>query len=500
MSKKAISIMKKEWFVFVLAFIFALSGNCFFEREASAAARYLVVVQIKAGQTIAKEGVTIEVTGENSTTPKTATTNKNGFAIIRGLPKGTYTITPLKEGYAFSPSSKEITFTMRRINMVLFTSEAFSINESCLGCHGDPGIGMIVGAEAVPLYVDAEAYAQTAHGSQDCTTCHLGFTAQIPHNAQRTYGSWARFSLKNTDTTKSRNFYVVSAEACLACHTDEKYAAMPQSEHGTIKDMKYNADGSPRVEITITGSDGQDYHANENFDAADCERCHINTNCGTCHWKTKITQKQEGNVLDLWTNFDSDSDTAKGAMTEYGMDWTVNVASHEFRNKEELTASNEVCQACHIGYYQGDKSVPAIGLQGIGIRRHPQVQELALSAARGIHGTFTCAACHTDVHEMVYTNTEHGARTGGKTLCSNCHADKAITGPIHANVTCIACHDAELGVHLDGEKVYPMALKHNLEESWPSHNLTLEVNCEKCHFPGNTVGAPGQVTPIDIHP
>lgn len=373
-------------------------------------------------------------------------------------------------------------------------------SEKCLACHGIENIGMMVGQEAVPIYVDIAAFEETKHGDVECVACHTDINPTPPHNANRIYGSWARFSAKDTDVTKTRNFYSVSADACLACHDDASYAAFPQSEHGTIKDQKANADGSPRTEITLKGSDGQEYHANENFDAKDCERCHINTNCGTCHWASTIKQKQEGNVLDLWTAFDEESDKAKGALTEYGMDWTVNVASHDFRNAEELKASNEVCTACHIGYYQGDKSVPALGLEGIGIRRHPQVQELALSAARGVHETQqTCANCHTDLHEMVFKNTEHGARIGGTTECTNCHSNKAMTGETHKTVTCIACHDAELGVHLDNGMIYPAALKHNLEESWPSHNLTVEVQCKKCHVPGNEVGAPDTVTEVKIH-
>jgi len=373
-------------------------------------------------------------------------------------------------------------------------------SEKCLFCHGIENIAMMVGQEAVPVYVDITAYQQSKHGEVECVECHIDIDPTPPHNANRIFGSWARFSLKDTDVNLSRNFYSVPADACLACHDDAKYAAFSQSEHATIKDMKFNADGSPRAEITIKGSDGQEYHANENFDAKDCERCHINTNCGTCHWTSTIKQKQEGSVIDLWTSYDKDSDTVKGAMTEYGMDWTVNVASHDFRNAEELTSSNDVCTTCHIGYYQGDKSVPAIGLEGMGIRRHPQVQELALSAARGVHETQQlCTGCHKDLHEMVYQNTEHGARLGGTTECINCHADKAPTGETHKTVTCIACHDAELGVHLDNGMVYPMALKHNLEESWPSHNLTLEIQCTKCHFSGNEVGASETVTEEEIH-
>ncbi|OGO40196.1 MAG: hypothetical protein A2Z03_01195 [Chloroflexi bacterium RBG_16_56_8] len=383
------------------------------------------------------------------------------------------------------------------------TSSIQVLNQECLSCHGsNKDMVMTVDKETVPIYVDAAAYAKGKHDQVGCVACHTNLKPTPPHNAKRTYGSWARFSVKSTDVTKTRNFYTVDGSACVKCHSDAKYAAFFKSEHATIKDLKMTADGKPRVEIKKTGTDGKEYILDENYAADDCQRCHIATNCATCHWKTTIKQKQSGSVLDLWTKFDKDSDTAKGAMTEYGMDWTVNVASHEFVGAAVLTKSNDVCQACHIGYYQGDKSIAALNIAGIGVRRHPQVQELQASAKRGVHETQQiCVNCHKDVHEMVLKNTEHGAREGGKTQCVNCHADKAMKGPAHKTVTCIGCHDAELTVQIDpGNKmVYPLALKHSLTESWPSHNLTKEVKCEKCHTAGNKVGASEKMTPAKIH-
>ncbi|MBI5876090.1 MAG: cytochrome c3 family protein [Chloroflexi bacterium] len=376
-----------------------------------------------------------------------------------------------------------------------------SASAQCLACHGNKDLAMKVGTESVPLFVDATAFAAGKHVKVECTACHTGMNPTTPHNAKRTYGSWARFSAKDTDTTKTRNYYVVDGNACLACHKDARYTAFMKSEHATIKDMKFEADGKPRVEVKVKGTDGKEYAIDEDFVANDCERCHVNTNCGTCHWKAQIKQKLAGNVLDLWTKYDTDSDTAKGAMTEYSMDWTLNVASHEFVGKATLTKSNDVCSACHVGYYQGDKSVPAIGVLGIGVRRHPEVQELLLSAKRGVHETKQlCTDCHTELHDLALQNTEHGARLGGKTQCVNCHADKALKA-VHADITCTACHDAELNVQRDAEAkmVVAMAVKHSLAESWPSHNLTKEVKCEKCHVAGNKVGATEKVAPGKIH-
>ena len=378
-----------------------------------------------------------------------------------------------------------------------------SANAQCLSCHGNKDLVLKVGTETVPLYVSQAAYGAGKHAKAECTSCHTGINPTPPHNIKRTYGSWARFSAKNTDTTKTRNYYTVDGGACLACHKDARYAAFMKSEHATIKDLKFEANGKPRVETKVKGTDGKDYVLNETFagNENDCGRCHISTNCGTCHWKTRITQKQAGSVIDLWNKFDKESDTAKGAMTEYAMDWTVNVATHEFVGKAALTKSNDVCTACHVGYYQGDKSVAALGVQGNGVRRHPQVQELQLSVQRGVHKTKQlCTDCHSDLHDLLLQNTEQGARLGGKTQCINCHADKA-PRTSHASVTCAACHGAELGTQLDAEmkKLVPMAIKHKMKVSWPSHNLTREVSCVKCHFAGNKLGAAEKIRLLKIH-
>ncbi|MDI6880938.1 MAG: cytochrome c3 family protein [Desulfitobacteriaceae bacterium] len=381
------------------------------------------------------------------------------------------------------------------------TATTQSVGEQCLTCHSSKELTMKVGEETVPLYVDKVAYSKSKHGNTECIVCHTTINPTPPHNAKRIYGSWARFSAKNTDVTKTLNFYSVTAEACVTCHKDQSFQAFGQSEHATIKDMKFTADGKPRVEHKLKGTDGKEYVADENFDAADCERCHINTNCAACHWKTQIKQKQSGSALDLWTKYDKDSNTSKGGMTEYGMDWTFNVAAHDFVGKAELTKSSDLCEACHTGYYQGDKSIAAIGTFGMGVRRHPQSEELQLSAQRGVHETLgSCTNCHKDLHSMKLKNTEQGGRLEGKTQCINCHADKSPKGT-HVDVTCIACHAVDASVMRDEEtkKVVATVVKHNVNEPWPSHNLTKDVQCNKCHVAGNKIGAKESVTPGKNH-
>lgn len=372
---------------------------------------------------------------------------------------------------------------------------AASDNSYCLKCHGKPDLKKDVAGETVPLYVDAQAYAKEVHGFVACVDCHTDIT-EYPHTkATKTYGGWARFSKKDADTSKTRNYYTAASMACTKCHTAAKFQAFATSEHRTIPHQR------GAKEVKLTGTDGKEYLANEAFIPADCNRCHLS--CGTCHFDSQIKQKKSGDPTELWTKYDAESDKAKSDLTEYGMDWTANVRSHKFRTAQELTNSIAVCQSCHIGYYQGDKSIAAINISGMGVRRHPQVQELQLSGARGVHETLqVCTDCHRGLHEMSLKTTEHGKRVGGDVQCADCHRAEQRKLGKHTKVNCVACHDTELPtVQIDSETktVEPVALKHKLSESWPSHNLTREVKCEKCHFAGNKVGAPEKVEKGPIH-
>jgi hypothetical protein len=372
---------------------------------------------------------------------------------------------------------------------------AATVNEKCLACHADKAVSKLVAGETVPLYVDAQQYAQAEHGNLECTKCHVD-VADYPHDkVRKTYGSWARFSKKDDDVSKTRNYYTAASTSCTNCHAKGKFMAFAQSEHATINDQRAAHLTKP------VGSDGKGYEVGEDFIPADCQRCHLT--CATCHFESTIRQKKQGDVKALWSKYDADSDKAKSDMTEYGLDWTTNVASHRFRTAPDLSGSNVVCQSCHIGYYQGDVNKLAIGVVGMGVRRHPQVQELQFSAQRGVHETKqTCAACHTDVHELTITTTKLAGRIGGAAECAKCHAAQAKRVTKHEKVSCVACHDAELTTfQFDPEtgKIEPVAVKHLLMESWPSHNLAKAVRCAKCHTADNRNKFPEKVQAIAIH-
>jgi hypothetical protein len=207
------------------------------------------------------------------------------------------------------------------------------------------------------------------------------------------------------------------------------------------------------------------------------------------------------------------------------MDWTANVASHEFRDKAYFATDAEgVCEACHIGfnrpaknaYYwkSDDHSVADATTVGVvkaaRVKRHPQAVELAISGstvlspltggANVAHGAMQCADCHGtastaagNIHSL--PGAEYDWRTQGDIQCADCHGSYAhTTGEVALHidasgtkVACIGCHafglarDIELAsagtssshdAFIDPvtQEVRPVVWKNAEAIAWYSHN------------------------------
>ncbi|MEJ2013352.1 MAG: hypothetical protein P8X64_14145 [Anaerolineales bacterium] len=129
-----------------------------------------------------------------------------------------------------------------------------------------------------------------------------------------------------------------------------------------------------------------------------------------------------------------------------------------------------------------------------------------------------CAHCHEGQHGFkvieeqrespIHTGWEctdcHGAH-GSPSSCTDCHDPEQGPGATeharHPDVNCTACHDAGgLTIHRESDpssKYYgiyiPVRFAHSLT-SWPSHDLTTEIECIRCHHPGPTGKSPVDVS------
>lgn len=432
-----------------------------------------------------------------------------------------------------------------------------AVGTACFGCHGSAatapqmkvvypslnadGITFTNFSTTVDLFVDPIQYAASTHGAIECLQCHIGMNPVPPHNAPRAYGSWGAIWPLNDRTTNTNlssapgttdadvqhtlNYNVVPAAACLGCHGTPTLMGYLNSKHANDNDRAFLPsatgpwNGGPRVATFPFGSAGP--QVNETYNAVDCQLCHVGNNCGACHFKAPIGQQIAGDAWTTWSTYNDNStgnyDT-KLAQINRWIDWTQNIASHNFNTAADLKSSNDVCGACHSGFsdgpHSGDNSYTTVfSVTGTVYDGHSENDEVALTVSRGIHTTVShCADCHTDIHT---TNIPQTLSMGWDTTkspikCINCHADKAFaTGSLHADVDCTACHDgnsvsAPVGTPEVPENlverdvtnlmVVPYHVDVNIQKAFTSHNLVhgSDIDCAvKCHFSGNNLALPG---------
>lgn len=423
-----------------------------------------------------------------------------------------------------------------------------AVGAACFACHGNaasppimeidypaanPDGSFTTFSTSVNLYVDPAAYAASTHGAVQCLQCHVGMNPVPPHNAPRTYGSWGAIwplNDRTTDTNLSSapgttdadvqhtlNYFVVPAAACLGCHGgDQALMAYINSKHATDMDR---ADlpsasgpwsGGPRVATFPFGSAGP--QINETYNAVDCLLCHVGNNCGTCHFKSPVGQQIAGDAWTTWSSYNAPDNVyaIKLGQINRWLDWTQNIASHNFNTAADLRSSNDVCSVCHSGFSDGPDSgdltysdpvtnATLFSITGTSYDGHAENDELALTVSRGIHATKShCADCHMDIHSSIIPQTLSMGWdvTQSPTECVNCHADKAFSpGSLHADVDCTGCHDAELPTVRDLSTgiVMPYRVDVNITKTYPSHNIVRgsDIDCAgKCHNANTLITAP----------
>jgi len=387
-------------------------------------------------------------------------------------------------------------------------------NSTCLtsACHGNPNLVKNVpvtgGAiEKIPLFVDSTDFVATDHKGLLCTSCHTDITMNngMHGKASKIYGGWARFSQKsgskalaNSDST--RNYGTQASVSCAACHEEQgnenaAHVKIPRLRSASIRDF-------------------QGHKVGEAYEDDNCSRCHAT--CATCHFKSDITPKAITHtdilIQSNWDGIQTSGDNFNGVnwsdATEWRMDCTANVKSHNFRNKEELNGSNDVCKSCHIGYYRPAQKGFAMrngeldSMYATGIKRHPQFQELSLGS---VHQNSTCGSCHgASLHQQ--ESIEGGPE------CVDCHSKNAANHPSinHMNLSagvkikCISCHTNHRASDFGGagqsnwinpeitnqKLIVPVTVKYSELLNWYPHMMSKSVNCTAlCHFDGNRVGA-----------
>ena len=153
------------------------------------------------------------------------------------------------------------------------------------------------------------------------------------------------------------------------------------------------------------------------------------------------------------------------------------------------------CDICHVPV--GDSYATSIAFWNQALGEYELVADVMELCARCHEGQHGFEVVEEQEVSPAHTGWEctrcHGAH-GTPVACTDCH--DAQTGPgafeheRHPSVNCTACHDnGRLTIWQDPVSGGPHEAEyitrrfaHTLT-SWPSHNLTVEVDCLRCHHP-----------------
>src|SRR5207245_2879830 len=118
----------------------------------------------------------------SGTSSATTTADASGNYSFAGKANGSYTVTPTKAGFTFSPAAQPVTVNGADATAVNFTSAAvptFSISGTITGAGGNAATVALSGTSSATTTADASgnySFAGKANGSYTVTPTKAGFT------------------------------------------------------------------------------------------------------------------------------------------------------------------------------------------------------------------------------------------------------------------------------------------------------------------------------------
>jgi hypothetical protein len=244
----------------------------------------------------------------------------------------------------------------------------------------------------------------------------------------------------------------------------------PSENIPAVVDIPASWAASPHAQTFVAGEGGKN---------SDCARCHapvefiptmddLPESCFTC----KFTVEPPPPVIpeDAWTHINCQvcHQVNKRGEVEAGYAWLLIAAISEY---EALESTSELCLKCHAG---------------VDVTGHTAI------LVEGAHLAMACTDCH-DPHS-----------TSASCADSTCHAAASMTAmaghdPQHEAIACATCHDnkdLEIDVTDTGEWITFLTVDAGSEQvirPFTSHDITRDVRCDRCHFPGNPWDIPEEV-------
>ena len=201
------------------------------------------------------------------------------------------------------------------------------------------------------------------------------------------------------------------------------------------------------------------------------------------------------------TNWDPQSDTADLSLDCYSCKHVPGEPRPELPGGDPVSMQdwNDIsCEICHEPIGNSYSTGIAYWDQSTGTYLPvDSVMELCAHCHEGQHGFEVIEEQReSPIHKGWDCTRCHGAH-GSPSACTDCHNPQEGPGASeharHPDVNCTACHDAGgLTIHRDldpdskhFDTYIPLRFAHSLT-SWPSHDLTTEIICVRCHHPGLT--------------
>ena len=395
-------------------------------------------------------------------------------------------------------------------------------NDECLACHGEKGATMSRKGKTISLYVDAHAFAGSAHAALECVSCHEGFSAsELPHAKK------------------------IRPVNCLACHDGEQFARYAESVHGAPKE------GSPMLRCAdchgnhaIASVTSETAEARKQFAVATCSRCHSAEEsrfmasdhgvalaagvrgaptCIDCHDEHNVrkpsdaaahTNHAQVAAMCLRCHLDNpDVRNRVGPSARFISSYENSVHAHAVKSGDSTAAT---CTDCHGSHDMRKGSNPLSGVARANIaatcgRCH---QAVLAEYRESIHGTkfaagvtasAVCTDCHGEHNILAPSDSASpvAARNLSAQVCSPCHASVRLTrkfGLASDRFQSFADSYHGLAGRAGSVEVANCASCHGVHDIKPSSDSTSRIaknniaaTCGRCHPGANENFARGEV-------
>jgi len=263
----------------------------------------------------------------------------------------------------------------------------------CLKCHGDPNLSMTFpNGEVLPLYLDADAFQHSVHGTRlTCVDCHQRNIA-VPHQSPK--------------VQSRRQLALVEYEVCKRCHF-ENYTR-------TLDSMHFDAMAEGKEDAPIC----TDCHGSHDVVRLTESRTKIAQTCSKCH--DDIYKAYSSSVHGSALN-EEDNPDVPVCITCHGVHNIASAKTASFRQ-----ASVDLCASCHAD----EKLMSKYNISADVIKTYVDdfhgktVSFYQKENSRVWPDVAVCTDCH-GVHDMKKVDDPDSTviKENLVTTCRKCHAD-----------------------------------------------------------------------------